>query len=431
MPAAGDECEATRAGPAAARRWFITGMGVGQIVSWGTFYYTFPLIAGPMGEDLGVGKPAVYGAATFGLAVAGLAAYPVGAAIDRGHGRAIMAFGSAAGGLLFLGWSQVTSLWAFYLLFAGIGLVQAMTLYEPAFAVVARRYGADARAGITVLTLWGGFASTVFVPLTQLLLDHLHWRDALVVLGLINLVLCVGLYWLAINPKADAMQPATAVGGDGTETLAGRRAVRWAMGQPVFWGLLVALTLFHGTHAALIFHLYPLLLERGFDVATTVAAVAIFGPSQVAGRIAIWLFAGRLSIRAIGMANVLLFPLAIALLLLGPSGFAVAALFGVLYGTANGIMTIVRGLAVPDMLTREAYGAINGALAAPAIVVRALAPLAAAVLWSAFGAYDAVLLAVLATSVLMCAAFWFAALAASRPHQPRSGEHSGERSRRR
>lgn len=391
-------------------RWFISGLGVGQIVSWGSFYYSFPLIAEPMGRELGLSKPEVYGAATLGLAVAGLAAYPIGSYIDRGGGRAVMAVGSAAGGLLMLGWSQVASLWAFYLLLAGLGLVQAMTLYEPAFAVVARRYGADARGGITVLTLWGGFAS-LFVPLIQALLDHFGWRDTLIALGLINLAICVALYMAVIDPKADALRPSLA-GGHGGHTLAGRRAVRWAMGKTAFWGLLVAFTVFQGTHAALIFHLYPLLLEQGYDTTTVVAVMAIFGPSQVAARIVVWLFAGKRTIRAIGAVNVLLFPLGLLFLLMHDIGFLAPALFCAVYGAANGIMTIVRGLAVPEMLTREAYGAINGAMATPAIVVRAAAPLAAAALWSWAGTYDALLIAAVATSCLVAVAFWLAAFAA-------------------
>ena len=71
-----------------------------------------------------------------------------------------------------------------YPLLVGIGLAQAMTLYEPAFAVVARRYGTDVRRGIIALTLLGGFASTVFVPVIQFLLNQVDWRNTLVVLGI-------------------------------------------------------------------------------------------------------------------------------------------------------------------------------------------------------------------------------------------------------
>ncbi len=392
-------------------RWFITGLGVGQIVSWGTFFYAFPLIAEPMGRELALSKPEVYGAASLGLAMAGLASYPIGAAIDRGGGRAVMALGSAAGGLLFIGWSMVDSLWSFYPLFAGIGLVQAMTLYEPAFAVVARRFREQARGGITTLTLWGGFASTVFVPITQLLIDNYGWRDTLIVLGLINLALCVALYSVTINPKADP-PPLRPPGADAAQALSGRQAVLWAAREPVFWGLLIAFAVYHGVHSGLIFHLYPLLLERGYDTATTVAALAIFGPAQVAARVIVWLFAAKRTIRAIGMLTVLLFPLAMAILFLDHLGFVAAALFAALYGAANGLFTIVRGTSIPEMLTPNAYGAINGAMAAPATVLRALGPVMAALLWAwGGGSYTAVLIGAIAGSLLVTAAFWFAAFA--------------------
>jgi predicted MFS family arabinose efflux permease len=390
--------------------WFITGLGVGQIVTWGTFFYSFPLIAEPMARELSLSKPAVYGAASIGLAVAGLVSYPVGAAIDRGRGRVVMAAGTALGGLLFIAWSQVASLWAFYPILAGIGLVQAMTLYEPAFAVVARRFRDDARGGITALTLWGGFASTVFVPVTQLLVDQFGWREALVILGLFNLLFCAGLYIVTINPRNDP-PPLHPPGADAAEALSGRKAIRWALGQPIFWGLMISFAVFLGAHAALIFHLYPLLLERGYDTATTVAALAIIGPAQVAGRIVIWLFASNATIRAVGMVTVLLFPAGLALLFMDQLGFLAPALFAVIYGAGNGIFTIVRGTAVPEMLTREAYGAINGVLAAPATVLRALGPVTAALLWAWGGSYTAVLAAVIAASALVALAFWFAALA--------------------
>src|ERR1700730_2884465 len=42
----------------AGLRLFITGLGIGQICSWGSLYYSFPMIAEAMGSDLGWSKPA-------------------------------------------------------------------------------------------------------------------------------------------------------------------------------------------------------------------------------------------------------------------------------------------------------------------------------------------------------------------------------------
>ena len=392
----------------AARRRFIAGLGIGQIVSWGSFYYAFPLIAPPMGQELGLSKPELYGAATFGLVIGSLANYPVGNAIDRGHGRTLMAAGSLMGGLLMFGWAAIANLWSLYLLFAGIGLVQAMTLYEPAFAVVARRYGENSRGGITALTLWGGFASTVFVPLTQWLLDVLAWRETLIALGAINLVLCVSLHLAVIDPKVDAPARPAGSGVDGSRSLSGREAVRWALRRPAFWALLVSFTLYYGTFSALTYHLYPLLLEHGFDTAAVVGGIAIIGPAQVGGRIAVWLFARDRSVRLIGLATTVAFPFSLLLLFL-PAKFAALAVFAVVYGAANGIITIVRGVAVPEMLTRDAYGALNGFLGAPGIAARALGPVAGAFLWSVGGSYDLFLVVAIIGSMLVALSFAVAA----------------------
>jgi len=274
----------------------------------------------------------------------------------------------------------------------------------------------EARRGITALTLWGGFASTVFVPLIQFFLDHLDWRSTLVALGVINLGLCAPLYLAVINPKVDTQpaEPASAVCEQ--EPLTGGRAVRWALHQPAFWGLLLAFTVYYAAFTGLSFHLYSLLLERGLDSTAVVGVIAVIGPAQVAGRIAIWSIAERASVRSIGRGVVLALPIALVLLLLLPSTFASLVVFAAIYGAANGVITIVRGIAVPEMLTRQAYGAINGLLTVPAAIAKAIAPLAIALLWSAAGSYHTVLVAVLASSTLVVAGFWFAA-AQSKPKQ--------------
>jgi predicted MFS family arabinose efflux permease len=393
--------------------YLITALGIAQICSWGTLYYSFALMAEAMRLDLGWSKTGIYGAATLGLSLAGIAAYPVGAAIDRGRGRYVMSLASVGAGLLLLAWSQVSNIFAFYAIFAGIGCLQAATLYAPAFAVIARRVGAgNARRGITTLTLWGGFASTVFIPLIQLLIDFFGWRGALMVLGAVNVVICGALYYSAIDPNLDQPKPIREPGEDAP--LAGRKAVAWAARRAVFWALMAALVGYEAAFAALTFHLYPLLLERGLDTTAVVTVLGVIGPAQVAGRILIMVFVPHAPIRRIGSIVVIVFPLAVLGYAWTPPDLVMIAAVAACYGAANGIMTIVRGLMVPEMLTRDAYGAINGAMIAPMNVIQAAAPLAAAWIWSATGSYDAVLGAVAVGALVLCLGFWTAA-ALSRP----------------
>lgn len=397
--------------PPVGRSVFISALGIGQICSWGSLYYAFPLIAEQIERETAWTRTSLYGAATIGLVLSALASFPIGRAIDQGHGRAIMTGGSLLAGLLFLAWSQVSDLWALYAIVGLLGLLQAATLYEPAFAVVARRFGAgNARGGITTLTLWGGFASTVFIPLIQLMIDTWGWRGTLVGLGAINICICAVAYWIVIHPETDETQAKAVINKGQLQPT----RVRDAMRSPVFWALTLAFTAHAAAFTAFTFHLYPLLMERGFDVGATVAAMALIGPAQVGGRIAITLLARRTSMRKVGSVVVLGFPLAFAALAFLPPSYIVILLVIVLYGAANGILTIVRGAAVPEMLTKESYGAVMGAMNIPATVTRAFAPLAAAALWSTSQSYDPVIQAILVGSIVLVAGFWLAAALSQR-----------------
>lgn len=397
-------------------RLFIAALGIGQICCWGSLFYAFPLIAGRMGPELGWSKPELFAAATIGLGVSGLAAYPVGAAVDRGQGRWVMGLGAVLSGLLLFAWSQVDSLALFYAIFVGIGVTQAATLYEPAFAVTMRRVGPEhARRGITAVTLWGGFASTVFVPLVQLLLDQFGWRGTLLALGGINILVSGTLYLAMIRPALDAARlPRSAAA---PPPLEGRRAVAWALRRPVFWLLAASFTAFTATFSAFAYHVYPLLVERGMTEESAVAVIAVIGPAQVAGRVAVWVLMPNASVRAVGSLVVAVFPLALLAFATLPPELLVMAVVAAAWGAANGILTIVRGLAVPELLTRQAYGAINGALTAPTLIAMALAPLGAAALWAVSDSYATVLPALIAGGLLLTFGFWAAAAISRRPGQ--------------
>lgn len=388
-----------------AHHVFISMLGLGQICSWGSLYYAFPLLAGQIETEFGWSRTDLYGAATAGLILGALASFPIGRAIDQGHGRAIMAGGSVLAGLLLLAWAKVGDLFALYIIVGLLGVVQAGTLYEAAFAVIARRVGpARARPDITALTLWGGFASTAFIPLVQVLVDNWGWRGAVVGLGVINIGICATLYGAAISPQHDAAQPAQ------MSVPRGKRHVSLAIRRPVFWLLALAFTAHAAAFTAFTFHLYPMLLERGFAVADVVMAMALIGPAQVGGRIGVMFLARKAPMRVVGSATVAVFPLAFMALAVLPPTLGLIAGVTLVYGAANGIVTIVRGAAVPEMLTQNSYGAVSGAMNTPATIARAIAPLAAASLWTVSQSYQLVILAILAGSAVLAIAFWSAAV---------------------
>lgn len=391
-------------------------LGAGQVCSWGSLYYTFPLIAQSMQQELGWSKSELFGAATLGLICAALVSYPIGVAIDRGHGKSVMGWASIASALMLIWWSHIDSILPFYIVITLIGGLQAGILYEPAFAVLARRVGPlKARAGITTITFWGGFASTVFIPLTQWMIDLWDWRDTLVALAGVNLI-CAAVYFYLIRPEMDAIHEHHDQAKQ-ANIERDKQIVRRALTNTTFWLLIISLVVYAAMFSAFTFHMYPLLQESGISTKEVVQAIAIIGPAQVAGRVVISIFAARAPMRIIGAVVVTTFPFTFAALLFDSITFWLVAVVFAVYGFANGIFTIVRSLVVPEMLSPHAYGALNGLLTIAATLARAVGPVAAAWLWSIDQSYHEVLVWIVISAIVLMVTFFLAGIVSQRPGQ--------------
>ncbi|KAF0225061.1 MAG: major facilitator superfamily [Rhodospirillaceae bacterium] len=365
---------------------FVWLLAAAQLVAWGSLYYAFAVAVVPMEAELGWSKTSLNGALSVGLLSWGLCAPVVGQWIDRNGARAVMIGGAVAGGLLMVAWSQVQTIWVFYLIWAAMGAAMACLLYEPVFAVVTALYGTDYRRAITAITLLGGFASTVLIPVTQMLCDAFGWRHAIGVIGLFCIVFVGGLHAVLLRP------------GDGKSPHQ-PQAVEKAGGplvlSPVFLGLAVWFTAYGAIFTGLTFQLIPLMSAHDLDSGRIIIVMALIGPMQVFGRIVLLALGRRQTARGTGAFVVISMLGAVTILLLAPGYFPALVAFALLYGAGNGIMTIVRGTAVPEYLGNARYGATNGALALPINIAKAVSPLALAGLWSATGSPRAVILALL------------------------------------
>jgi MFS family permease len=374
--------------PASSTRlpWrLVAPLSVAQIVSWGSLIYAFTLFIEPMGREFGWSKEALSAAYTLGLMASGLGAVPVGHWIDRGHGRLVMTGGSLLAALSLALWSQVAAYPAFLAIWIGIGFAMSATLYEPGFSVLSRSLGSSARRGITAMTLVGGFASTVFIPLTHGLIDHLGWRGALLALAGLNGSVCALIHAFVI--PTDRPRRAAAVSRPALAPSNARRVLR----EPAFWGFVMVVVLHSALLSGFIVHLVPLLVERGFALGAVVAAFALFGPAQVGARVLVALSERRLSLRGLGLATVGLTVLAAALLPVMPPASGLIAVFFVLFGASNGMMTILRALLPPELFGPADYGAIQGVIAMPATFAKAAGPFLLAAVWSWTGATGPVL----------------------------------------
>ncbi len=365
-------------------------LSLGQLISWGLVYYTFPLFIAPMEQELG------------------FCSFPVGAWIDRGHGRMLMTGGSVLAGVLLFVWSRVESLPLFYVLWIGLGACQSVILYEPAFAVITRVYGPRYKQAILLMTFLGGLASTFGIPLAQLLIERIGWRPALEVIAAINL--CAGflIHWLFV-PGPREMPIPIAESKPLVEGAIKKSPLAAAIRVPAFWGLVVAFAGYGLAFSAMSFHLIPLLADRGVQMGVIMAIIALIGPMQVVGRVLLLVGQRHITTIQLGAGIYFAFPIAMGMLALGITDVYGLILFAIIYGVANGLLTILRGMAVPEFIGPEGYGVVSGALTMPTNVMRAVGPLLASVAWGMFGGYTAVLWGL--AGIMLIAACGFAAAA--------------------
>jgi MFS family permease len=340
----------------------------------------------------------VFGAFSWALLVAGLAATPVGILLDRHGGRHVMAFGSL---LCFIGlaWlSRCHGVLSYYLAWTLIGLAMALTMYEAAFATINRKFETGSRRAISTLTLFGGFASTVFWPLSAKLHAVLGWRDTYLCYAIVQLLVCMPLHlWLGADPART---------GRGLPTGALRdHTLAEALRHPAFWTLALAFSANTFTFSAMAVHLIPLLERLGQPAAMAVLLAALIGPMQVLGRVGEMTLARDTAPQTVGKLTFAMLPAALLLLALAGSQAWAAALFCVLYGLSNGILTIVRGSIPQALFGRENYGAIAGAMAGPSLLSKAAGPLVAAIVLRHASGPEMLLFVLLAVSLASLACY--------------------------
>ena len=378
----------------------VPALGITQIISWGTLYYSIAVLGASMRAELGISSPALFGAYSSSLMIGAIVAPAVGRAIDRLGGRRVMSVGSIVAGMALLAIAHVHSVMALYLAWAIAGVAMAMTMYDAAFATLSQHTGTSYRTALTALTLMGGLASTVFWPTSLKGLEWFGWRDTMVFFALLQFLVCLPLH-LAFVPRgasATAYAKAGSAPVEGTPLPARSRQIAFA-------GLACAFALNGFIVSVLTVHLINVLQRQGLTLETAVWIGSFFGPMQVAGRILEFSVGRRFASRTIGMLALSLLVVAICVLLALDGQVAVALVFAVLFGFSNGVVTIVRGTVPAELFGRVGYGRILGNLAAPALVARAIAPLAFAPLALPQTAPFVWLLALLAMAILSVASF--------------------------
>ncbi len=357
----------------------VVALGIGQCVNWGVLYYTFAVLVVPLKRELGVETWVVTGAFSLALLMSAVIAPAVGRLSDRDRGAFVMQAGGFMGAVFLVAWALFPSLLTLYLTWFGLGLCMAASLYEPAFIIIGRMHRdpvARLRA-LALVTLIGGLASSIFLPVTAISVREIGWRPTVVAIAVLLAASTCAIHIYVFRhqagvpsgpPLEDAHLPAASGGID----------------RPRFWFLAIIFGVTSLASTAFTANIVPALGERGISPATAATLGGLNGVMQLPGRAL--LLTGAFAGSPGRLISICLTLQAIGLGVLALTQSTLASAVGIMLLMAGaGLLTLVRPHLVLRTFGAGETGYLNGLLVRGQQLGRAVGPISVALLASTIG----------------------------------------------
>jgi len=380
------------------------GLGFTQIVGWGTTFLMPAVLGRHMQESLGLASEVIFAGITVMFTVGAVFSPRIGRVIDRTGARLIMATGSVLYALSLAALAFSQGLVSYLVCWAGLGVASTLALSTPSSIALAQVAGPGARRAIAMLAIIGGFASSVFWPVSGALDVAVGWRGTVLIYAAIHLFACAPVHLLVLpgKPPAHPLTAAAATAPTGVPAKSRSHAF-----------LLLSLTLSSGAFVftGAMVHMIELMRGLGHAAPTAVFLASLIGPSQVTVRLFELLFGHRYSIMNSAVFGSAMLVVGLALALLDGGSFVVALICIVSYGVANGLKAVQRATLPLALFGRGQFGAYMGRLALPQGIVSAAAPPVIAAVLSNWGTTSALLLVFAAATVSLISMILLARLA--------------------
>ena len=357
----------------------ICGLGLTQIIGWGSTYYLLTILGPNIAADLGLSPQLTSSGLSILLALGGVLGPYSGRMMDMYGARPVMATGSVIACLGLIALSLAQGSVGYILGWLVIGCSASMVLYPAAFTALTQASPASARRAITLLTLAGGLASTVFWPLSEYLLAIYDWRSVCRIYAGINLLACLPLHLLVIPGRSETAKLEEAHGASappGLPDAARARAFLLLASVLALNGLLVT---------GVLNQFLVLMTSLGQSASNAVFFGMVFGLAQVSARLADMLFGTRYDALKAGVAVTAGFTLAVMALMAGGASPAAGLAFAAFFGISNGVFTIVRGTLVLALFGVKGYGEQLGTITVAQGLAGATAPVLLSLVLSHWG----------------------------------------------
>jgi predicted MFS family arabinose efflux permease len=348
----------------------IIGIGISQIVGWGSTFFVPSVMGRHIAQDLVMPAEVLFAGPTIMFTVGALLAPQVGRIVDRNGARTLMIIGSMLGALSLVLLSRAQGSYTYIAVWVLIGIAGVMMMGTISAVALAQIAGERARRALAFLTTVGGLSSTIFWPLGAALDAEVGWRTTLLIFASLHLLICLPIHYFVLPPFAPPRAPATTRSGD----LASRPAA--PVRRPMIFILLAVMLSTGGVvYTGMTLYLIEILRGLGHSSATAVILASLMGPIQISVRLVEIALAQRLSTMNSAIIGSIALP--VALLFGLGAGSTVAAGFALvaLYAISNGLKAVVRNTLPLALFERSEYGRYMGWLAVPLNIVTAAAPI--------------------------------------------------------
>ena len=379
--------------------WVIVAvMAITGAVSMGMGSLNFGLFIKPMGDELGIGRAAFGWAQTARMGASSATSPLIGWLIDRYGSRVMLPVAALATGVALIGLAYVTTSWHLVVLFVVMGLVGmsgpgALVTTVPVLKWFVRNRG----KAVAFVGLGIPFGALIFIPLTQVLINEIGWRNAWIVLAIIGISLIVplGAIFLRRQPEDMGMLPDGGEPEGPDDGTSGRRrvvdevswTVREAVRTTTMWRLVIVFSMVQMATGTVALHRIAAFMDRGMDptlisFATAFDAVAAGGSTFMFGMLVRWVpsrFLGAVGFSMLAGASVLT---------IYATNLPIMFISMAVFGVGIGGMMFLNNYIWADYFGRGSVGAIRGLVNPINLVVGGIGAPAAGYVRDITGSYD-------------------------------------------
>lgn len=378
--------------------WWIV-LATGLIHCWGagTFFYSFTAFFNPIVNEFGWSYAATSFAASLRSIEAGIASPAVGFAADRFGPRRLLLIGSVLSGLGFILFSQINSLWTFYVTFIFLSIGSSLLFPVPGWTSVTNWFVKKRGTAIGLVSAAIGMGG-VLVYLVNWLIGAYGWRTTLIIIGVGMWVVGIpGALVVRHRPEPyglfpDGERPSESEPDDPEKIrvaqteLPGDFTLIQALKTRAFWVIAITMTISGAAVHAVTVHIMPHLINVRFDREAASLVASLFVLVSVAGRFGLGWLGNRIDKRYVIAFGLVLQTMGLLFLARARTLWD-AIMFVILYGPGYGGLITLRLTIQADYFGRKAFGSIQGVSMAIIVLGTMTSPLLTGLVYDLYGTY--------------------------------------------